>query len=111
MTHRGPEPGVSKHILDHGSVGHDERVAEHGVRGGELGERQRPLVGVKRAAKPVAGVGRDLAGVDVQAHATDQQPGLRRPPVRAAGGHRDLRAGHVDRAGPRFGGDAVEDPP
>jgi hypothetical protein len=70
MTHRGPELGVSKHILDHGSVavpvldrdglrtgrhvevGHDERVAEHGVRGGELGERQRRLVGVKRAATP-----------------------------------------------------------
>jgi len=50
-------------------------------------------------------------GVDVQAHSADQQPGRCRPPIRAVGGDRDLRAVHVDRLGPGLLGETVEDPP
>ncbi|MGH3784567.1 MAG: hypothetical protein ACRDRO_29110, partial [Pseudonocardiaceae bacterium] len=84
----------------HLQVGHDERVAIHRVEVGQGGQGQRPLVGVQGAAALGAGVGRDLPGVDVQAHPADQQSGRRRPPVRAVVSDRDLRAGHVARVGP-----------
>jgi hypothetical protein len=58
-----------------------------------------------------AWVGRHLAVVEVEPDPADQQPGGRRPPVRAVGGHRDLRPVHVDRVGPLVLRDAVEDPP
>ena len=55
--------------------------------------------------------GGDVPGWHVECDPTDQQPGRRRPPVRAVLGDRDLRVCHVDRVGPVALDDTVEDPP
>ncbi|MCA1703797.1 MAG: hypothetical protein LC808_11250 [Actinobacteria bacterium] len=62
-----------------------------------------------QGAAPRSRVGADLFGG--QADPADQQPGGRRPPVRAVVGHRDLRAVHVDRVSPVILGDTGQDPP
>ena len=95
----------------HIQVGHDERVAVHGVEVGELGDRQGPLLRAQGPAAPGAGVGGDLPGGDVEADPADQQPGRRGPPVWGVLGDGDLRAVHVDRVGPVGLGDTAQDPP
>ena len=80
MTQRSAVLGITEDVLDrcpvpvpvlhrgrfvrcgHIEVGHDERVTIDGVEGGELGDRQRPLLGAQGAAPPGAGVGGDLPG-------------------------------------------------
>ena len=110
---------VAVPVLDRGGalaggdveVGHDERVAVHGVQVSELGQGQGTLVGVQGAAPPGPRIRRHRSGGHVEADAADQQPGRGGPPVRAVVGDGDLGAGHVDRVGPVGIGDAVQQPP
>ena len=127
MAQRGPVFGVAEPVfhlgavavpvLDlrgrgaggHVEVGDDERVGVDGV--GELGQGQRSLIRVQGSAASGPRIAGDLAVVEVEPNAPDQQPGRCGPPVRAVVGDRDLRAGHVDRVGPAVGGYGVEQPP
>ena len=98
VLHRGavPVPVLHSGRLvrgGHVQVGQDERVGVDRPGTGQLGERQGALVRVQGAAPPGARVGRDL--LRVQRHPADQQPGVRRPPVRAVPGDGDLGAVHV----------------
>ena len=114
FSHRGalPVPVLYRNRLAraaHVQVGQDERVGVDRPGAGQLGERQGTLVRVQGAAPPGPRVSRDLGRV--QRHPADQQPGVRRPPVRTVLRDRDLRALHLDRIVPGIAGDPGQQPP